>query len=496
MSITVDLEAKILRFYHAEKWRVGTIARELGIHHSTVRRVLNDAGAPARGRLECKSMIDPYRPFIFETLTKYPRLTASRLYGMAKERGYPGGEDHFRSMIARCRPRKLAEAFLRLRTLPGEQGQVDWGHFGHLTIGRAVRPIMAFVMVLSYSRKIFLRFYLNAQMANFLRGHEAAFEAFGGIPRVLLFDNLKSAVLEREGEAIRFNPALLEFAGHYHFEVRPVAVARGNEKGRVERAIRYIRDNFFAAREFKDIDDLNHQADQWCETIAMERRCPEDTRLSIKEAFLAEQASLMKLPEHPYHTDERVEVQIGKTPYARFDLNDYSVPHTEILKTLTVIGKPDKILIIDGTRLLATHVRSYDKAQQIEDPLHIAELVARKREAALHRGQDYLTRSVKNAQALLNAAAEKSYVLRPIIAQLEKLLSMHGPALLTPAIQEALDKGMPHPNTVRLALIRQLKDKHVSRDLHLKDPRVTQVVITPHALSSYGPIQTTTETQK
>jgi transposase len=276
MSLSKEKEAKIVRYYHVEKWKVGTIARQLGIHHSTVRRVLLDIGVAGRERLACKSMITPYLPFILETLNKYPRLTASRLYGMVRERDYPGGEDHFRALIARFRPKKVAEAYLRLRTLPGEQGQVDWGHFGHLQIGEAKRPLMAFVMVLSYSRKIFLRFYLNAQMASFLRGHEAAFQSFGGVPRVLLYDNLKSAVLEREGDAIRFNPTLLEFAGHYHFEPRPVAVARGNEKGRVERAIRYIRDNFFAGREFRDLVDLNQQADQWCEGIAAERRCPED----------------------------------------------------------------------------------------------------------------------------------------------------------------------------------------------------------------------------
>ena len=112
-------------------------------------------------------------------------------------------------------------------------------------------------MVLSYSRQIFLRFFLDARMENFLRGHVAAFAAWTAVPRVLLYDNLKSAVLERHGEAIHFHPTLLELAAHYHFAPRPVAVARGNEKGRVERAIRYIRESFFAAREFADLDDLN-----------------------------------------------------------------------------------------------------------------------------------------------------------------------------------------------------------------------------------------------
>jgi hypothetical protein len=151
---------------------------------------------------------------------------------MVRERGYRGSPDHFRHLIACHRPRPRAEAYLRLRSLPGEPAQVDWGHFGHLDIGRAQRPLMAFVMVLSHSRQIFLRFFPDARMESFLRGHVGAFTAWGGVPRVLLYDNLKSAVLERRGDAIRFHPTLLGFAGHYRYEPRPVAVARGNEKGR------------------------------------------------------------------------------------------------------------------------------------------------------------------------------------------------------------------------------------------------------------------------
>jgi hypothetical protein len=144
---------------------------------------------------------------------------------MVRERGYRGGPDHFRHLVACHRPRPPAEAYLRLRSLPGEQAQVDWGHFGHLTIGRARRPLMAFVMVLSHSRGIFLRFFLDARMESFLRGHVAAFEAWSGCARVLLYDNLKSAVLERHGDAIRFHPTLIAFAAHYRYEPRPVAVA-------------------------------------------------------------------------------------------------------------------------------------------------------------------------------------------------------------------------------------------------------------------------------
>ncbi len=152
---------------------------------------------------------------------------------MAKQRGYPGGASQFRQRISQLRPRKPAEAYLRLRTLPGEQAQVDWGHFGYMHIGKAKRPLMAFVMVLSWSRQIFLRFYLNQQMENFLHSHLATFNSWQGLPKVLLYDNLKSAVIERQGDAIRCHPVLLSLSAHYRFEPRPIAVARGNEKSHV-----------------------------------------------------------------------------------------------------------------------------------------------------------------------------------------------------------------------------------------------------------------------
>jgi len=301
MTILPELEAQILRYYHVEKWRVGTIARQLHVHHGTVTRVLAQAGLPRTGSPARRSQIEPYLPFILETLRKFPTLTASRLHAMVRERGYRGGGDHFRHLVACHRPRRPAEAYLRLRSLPGEQGQVDWGHFGHLTIGHARRPLMAFVMVLSYSRRIFLRFFLDARLESFLRGHVEAFIAWQGCPRVLLYDNLKSAVLERQGDAIRFHPTLLDFAAHYRYEPRPVAVARGNEKGKVERAVRYVRHGFFAARRFADVDDLNAQAAAWCSGVAADRPCPEQQTLSVREAFAEEAPRLLKLPDNAYH---------------------------------------------------------------------------------------------------------------------------------------------------------------------------------------------------
>lgn len=488
MSIADDLKANILRYHHVEKWRVGTIARHLNVHHTTVKRVLSETGVSKHSILVQESMIDPFLAFITETLQRFPTLTASRLYDMVTERGYPGSRDHFRHMISFYRPRKAAEAYMRLRTLPGEQAQVDWGHFGYITIGKAKRPLMAFVMVLSYSRKIFLHFYLNQRTENFLRGHEAAFLAFGGLPRVLLYDNLKAAVLERMGDAIRFNPQLLDFAAHYRFEPRPCAVYRGNEKGRVERVIRYVRDNFFAAREYSSLDDLNSQAYIWCDTRAVDRPCPEDRDKSVRAVFQEEQPRLITLPDNPYPCDETEEVRVHKTPYVRFDLNDYSVPHDKVQRTLLVKATLDTVTVLDGVNVVARHIRSFDKGAQIESETHIATLAARKKEARLHRGQNRLTHAIDCARDFLNAAAERGYPLSSTTSQLISLLDDYGASTLNDAMHDALTRGVPHPNAVRQSLQRLLDErKQLPQVNHVVslNKRVNELVIKPHSLSDY-----------
>jgi transposase len=462
------------------------------VHHSVVRRVLAQAGLPRLGQSTRKSKIDAYLPFIHQTLETFPTLTASRLYGMVCERGYSGRPDHFRHLIACHRPRRKAEAFLRLRTLPGEQAQVDWGHFGHLEIGRARRPLMAFVMVLSHSRRIFLRFFPDARMESFLRGHGAAFDAWGGVPRVLLYDNLKSVVLERYGDAIRFHPTLLGFAGQYRYEPRPVAVARGNEKGRVERAIRYVRDGFFAARTFKDLDDLNAQADDWCLGPAADRRCPGEPDRTVREVFAEERSRLLALPHNPAPLLERVAVSVGKTPYVRFDLNDYSVPHTFVRRVLTVLADPREVRIVDGGTVLACHQRSYDKGVQIEDPAHVQALTDEKHAARQHRGNDCLARAAPASQTLLARAAERGANLGAITAGLLRLLDRYDTAALQAAILEAVERDVPHPNAVRFALERQ-------RQQHGGEPPVAMVLpahvqardrpVRPHALETYDQLK-------
>jgi len=483
-----EMAATIVRLARVEHWPVGTIARELGIHHDAVERVLELDEVGPKASIKRPSRVDGYVPFIREIWAKHPRLCASRIYQMCVGRGYIGSPSHFRAVVARLRPRVAAEAFLRLSTLPGEQAQVDWAHFGHLEVGRARRPLVAFVMVLSYSRAIYLRFMLAFRTEDFLVGHQGAFAQFQGGTRVVLYDNLKSAVIERTGEAIRFNPVLLAFANHHRYEPRPVAVARGSEKGRVERAIGYARTSFFAARTYRDLDDLNAQAHAWCEGLAMERRWPQDTTQTVRDAFQVEQPLLLALPANPFPVEERHEVVAGKTPYVRFDLNDYSIPHTRILRTLCVLATQEVVRVLDATEVIARHARSYDRHQVVEDPAHVAELVSEKRRARAHRGVDALARAAPSSRALLERVASRGESLGRATAALLDLLSEYGREALEIAILEVLRGDATHAAAVRQVLERN----HVARGLSPAqalpiptDPRYRDLVVKPQSLSHY-----------
>ena len=214
--------------------------------------------------------------------------------------------------------------------------------------------------------------------------------------------------------------------------------------------------------------------------------------MTVRQAFEQERQSLLGLPDEPFPTDERVEVKVGKTPYVRFDLNDYSVPMEHTRKILVVVGSPGTVRVLDGNEVVATHRRSYGKAEQIEDPAHIEALVAHKRQARQHRGTDRLQCAVPNAHDLLIQIAQRGDNLGSAVAALLRLLERYGAADLETAIAEALDKGAPHTHAVRLILERRWHERGTPAPVpvHLPDdPRVRDLVVRPHDLATYDTLK-------
>ena len=263
----------------------------------------------------------------------------------------------------------------------------------------------------------------------------------------------------------------------------------------MERAIRYIRDNFFAARQWADIDDLNAQADAWCAGPAARRACPEDQRMTVSEAFAQEQPQLLALPDNPFETDERVEVSVGKTPYIRFDLNDYSVPHTQVRRTVTVMASVTQLRVLDGSEVIAEHGRVYGKGEQIEHPAHIDALVSAKHAARHHRGQDRLAHAAPMSRELLQQAAYRGTPLARATAQLVQLLDDYGAAELEHAIAEALKNDVPHPNGVRQVLERRREQRDRLPPLTLTLPdndKARNIVVRAASLARYDQLDTDT----
>ena len=479
--------AHIRRLFYAEHWRVGTIATELGVHHDAVRNAIDTDRFVRPGTLVRPTMLDAYKGLIGKILDDYPRLRATRVFEMIRSRGYAGSVVQLRRYVHDVRPQRT-EAFLRLTTLPGEQAQVDWGSFGKIRVGSATRALSCFVMVLSWSRAIYARFALDQTLETFLRGHVLAFEALG-VPREILYDNLKSVVLERAGDHIRFHPRILELAGHYHFAPKPCAPYRGNEKGKVERQIQYLRHSFFAARRFSTVDDLNAQLARWIVDIAHVRRAPGHADGRTVGALLAdERPRLLPMPAHPM-TCVRIEAaSSGKTPYVRFDLNDYSIPHTLVKKSLTLAAEEHVVRILDGEAVVARHVRSYDRGKVVEDPAHIAELARDKRRAHDLRGRDLLRSVCKHADALLDALALRGESLGGHTVRLTQLLDRYGAAELDRAIAEAIARGATGAASVAHILDQRARAKKTPPPLDAilpDDPRVRELRVTPHALDRY-----------
>lgn len=485
--IVKELVARIRHLFHAEHWKIGTIAAELGLHAETVRTALETDRFKNRTKVARPSVTDPYVDFMRKTLEQYPRLRATRIYHMIRDRGYQGSVVQVRRAVARLRPNER-EAFLRLRTFPGEQGQIDWASFGKVLIGRARRDLSCFVLALSFSRDFYLEFFFDQKLESFLRGHVHGFQDLEGVPRVMLYDNLRSAVLERHGDAIHFHPRLLELCGYYHFAARPCHVARGNEKGRVERIIQYIRHSFFAARPFTTLQDFNRQALLWRDDVARRRPWPGDDSRTVADAFAEEKSRLLPLPAHPFDTDLILPVKSGKTIYVRFDLNDYSIPPDVVGHPLTIAASEALVRILDGQQEIARHRRSYDRHELVVDPVHQEALLAEKRKAAGSTPGGRLVNAVPETEAFLDAAFQRGESAASQTVQLLRLLDDYGAAELRAAVREALERNTPRASSVAFILNRRRRQSRrrppTPVDLSRR-PDLADVDIQPHDPETY-----------
>ncbi len=431
--------AEIRRLNLVEKVSISEIARRLTISRKTVRKALASEICPQRIQAATvrPSKLDPFRDYINERLAKYPKLPAGVLFRELKDRGYSGKLRILEAYVAGIK-KKTEEAFLRIETLPGEYAQVDWANCGIVQIGNAIRKLSCFVMVLSFSRMIYLEFTLSQCLEDFIQCHINAFKFFGGVTKKILYDNLKTVVLSRLGNNIQFNPKFMEFAGIYLFEPKLCQPGCGNEKGKVECGIKYIRSNFLSGMETRTAwPAIKGEAIKWRDETANVRR-HRTTRERPIDRFEREKPLLGTLPPVDYDAAIIRSVKATSQALIHFDGNAYSAPHTLAYKPLTLKASPDDIRLFDGKKQVAEHKRSYERGMMIEDPKHYEELLAIKRKAHASKIKDSFLNLGDLAKAYLEGLIKAELNLPHHLSQIMDWVRLYGKTEVLQAIDHAL----------------------------------------------------------
>ncbi len=366
-----------LKHYQCEGLKAGQIAQKLALDPRTVESWLDEPQYRQRKKGQASSKLDPYKDAIVGLLEKHP-YSATQLYQRLQAEGYEGSYSLLSHYVYKIRP-KRKPAFLTLAFAPGESAQVDWGIYKTIEVGATRRKLNFFVMVLCHSRMLYVEFTLAQSMEHFLACHQHAFECFGGVPENIMIDNLKTGVLQRPtGQAIVFNPKYLDFAQHYGFTIKACGVRKGNEKGRVENAVGYVKKNFLNGLELTQFNALNPAVKSWMDEISNVRIHGETHKKPVD--CLAEDLAVMR-PVNPNVYDiARIEsVRSTKLFRVCLDSNRYSMPAEYASQSLLLKIYPQRVCIYHQEKLIARHVRCFDRHQDIEDPDHPKELLKQRR---------------------------------------------------------------------------------------------------------------------
>lgn len=434
--IRYPIYCQIHSFHKDKHLTVAQIATELNLDPGTVSKWLKQSTYTQRtSKRERASKLDPFKGTISRLLAQY-NYSASQILTVLREEGYKGGKTTLTSYVTRIRPRNR-QAYLRLQFAPGQAAQVDWGSAGLLQVGNTQRRLSFLAIVLCHSRRIYLEFTLGETQEQFLGVHRNAFLFFGGVPMELIVDNCKVAVLEhRRGEEPKLNPKYLDFAQHYGCRIRACNPLAPNEKGRVERVVGYVKNNFLAGRQLGSLEAINTEARLWMTTVANVRKHGETG--NVPDLVFAEE-NLRALNPNPYDIASIHSTHSSRTCRVRYESNTYSVPAQYARQSLTLKVYPERLVILHSERMIAEHVRSYERGRDFELPGHMEPLLQQKlrahRQRQLIRFLELGPAATPYYQALQNCRSDVMEQVQKIVA----LSELHGAELISRLLEDLLE---------------------------------------------------------
>jgi transposase len=356
---------------------IHSIQDAMQLARNTVRKVLRSEHPietkkkPQRAKIRA-SKIDEFKEYVRKRVEEFD-LSPARILAEIKAMGYSGGIHTLRRFVKSLKQDnvRLSLATVRFETPPGKQAQCDWGHIGKFSdaSGKLV-DIYVFVMVLGYSRQTFIHFTTSMKIPTFIECHQKAFEYFHGIPQSILYDNMSQV---RSGPN-RLNTTFADFAGHYGFEIKTHRPYRPRTKGKVERAVDYIKDNFINGRTFVGLADLQTQGLHWLENVA-NVRIHGTTGRKPHDLWMQEKDQLIDLATaRPYSSSVRTERKVAVDSFVSFDRCRYSVPPQFIGKTIEIVSQAGSITIHCEDVIIAEHLEATSPGQTIMNPKHMEEL--------------------------------------------------------------------------------------------------------------------------
>jgi len=432
--------SRMQELHEQNKLNGAQIARELGLAPRTVRTWLGQPYRP-RNTARRRSKLDPFKGRIMGWLQQH-RYSAVQILDLLREQGFDGGITILKDYIGQVRP-SHNEAYLSLSFAPGECAQVDWGSWEMITVGNTRRRLSFFVMVLGYSRMMYVEFTLAQSQEHFLCCHRHAFEFFGGAPEKVMCDNCKTAVLSHpRAVAPIFNPHYADFAAHYGFTVKACNVGKGNEKGMVENAVGYVKHNFLRGRPINEFSSLNPAIGVWLEQRA-NVRIHGRTRQRPVDLFLAEKPVLKPLPAHPYDCAQIKSALVNTQFRVRIDANRYSVPGEYAGRKLLLKLYPQRLCLYHGQKLVAEHLRSYQRGLDIENPEHAKVVMERKRRANQQVIFKRFLALSPRAEEYYRQLAERKLSWRGHLRKIMALAEVYGPCARVSGLLQRVHRKHP-----------------------------------------------------
>ena len=463
--ITYELFHKIRHLRDQDGLNISQIAGTLSLDERTVAKWIDVENYQPRKKCRRPSKLDPFKKTLQQMMVRHP-YTAQQLLQNIRDAGYTGGYSILKEYVQQVRP-VPAQAFLTLKFAPGQAAQVDWGDAGFMPVGQTRRRLSFFVMVLCHSRQMYVEFTLGQTQEHFLACHRRAFEYFGGVPLELMVDNCKTAILSHPyGQLAVPHPRYLDFARHHGFLIKACAPRKANEKGRVEKAVHYVKQNFLAGLELSGLAAVNAAVLRWLAEVA-NVRVHGETHQQPQALFAAEKPLLQALTLHPYELATLLTVLVSPRCRVTFDTNRYSVPAAYAGKTLLLKVYPDNLTLYHQDRVIAQHARSYDRHQDFEQPEHVAELLAQRRQA---RAQQLMTRFLAlspRAEDYHRRLEEKRGNARHHIQKIVALSEIYGAEKVQRALEDAFEYQAFSCEYIANLLEQKERHQHPPGALHL-----------------------------